>query len=36
MNNEIVWSVNLMIALLMIGVAWSLYYIFTYDSNYKE
>jgi len=28
---EVVWSVNIMIAILIIGVAWVLYYIFTYD-----
>ena len=30
---EVVWSVNIMIAILIIGVAWVLYYIFTYDKN---
>ena len=29
--SEIVWSVNLLIALLIIGVGYILYYIFTYD-----
>ena len=29
--SEIVWSVNLLIALLIIGVGYVLYYIFTYD-----
>ncbi len=28
---EIVWSVNLLIALLIIGVGFILYYIFNYD-----
>ena len=31
---EIVWSVNLLILILMIGVAWVLYYIFTYDQTF--
>ena len=30
---EVVWSVNIMIAILIIGVAWVLYYIFTYDQK---
>ena len=29
--SEIVWSVNFLIALLIIGVGYILYYIFTYD-----
>ncbi len=30
---EIVWSVNLLIALLIIGVGYILYYIFNYDEK---
>ena len=30
---EVVWSVNVMIAILIIGVAGVLYYIFTYDQK---
>ena len=33
---EIVWSVNIMIAILIGGVAWVLYYIFTYDQKYTS
>ena len=33
---EIVWSVNIMIAILICGVAWVLYYIFTYDQKYTS
>ncbi len=32
---EVVWSVNIMIAILIIGVAWVLYYIFTYDQKFS-
>ncbi len=32
---EVVWSVNIMIAILIIGVACVLYYIFTYDQKYS-
>ena len=28
---EVVWSVNILIAILILGVGWALYYIFTYD-----
>ena len=28
---EIVWAVNIMVGILIGGVAWILYYIFTYD-----
>ena len=33
---EVVWSVNIMIAILIIGVAWVLYYIFTYDQKFSS
>ena len=33
---EVVWSVNLMVAILIAGVAWVLYYIFTYDQTYTS
>ena len=33
---EIVWSVNIMVAILIGGVAWVLYYIFTYDKKYTS
>ncbi len=33
---EIVWSVNIMIAILIGGVGWVLYYIFTYDQKYTS
>jgi len=33
---EVVWSVNIMIAILIIGVAWVLYYIFTYDEKFTS
>jgi len=33
---EVVWSVNIMIAILLIGVAWLLYYIFTYDQKFSS
>ena len=33
---EVVWSVNIMIAILIIGVAWVLYYIFTYDQKFTS
>ena len=28
---EVVWSVNILIAILLLGVGWVLYYVFTYD-----
>ncbi len=31
---EVVWSVNILIAVLLFGVGWALYYIFTYDQTY--
>ncbi len=31
---EVVWSINIMIAILIVGVAWVLYYIFTYDQKF--
>ena len=33
---EIVWTVNIMIAILICGVGWVLYYIFTYDQKYTS
>lgn len=33
---EIVWSVNIMVAILIGGVSWVLYYIFTYDQKYTS
>ena len=33
---EVVWSVNIMIAILIIGVALVLYYIFTYDKEFNS
>ena len=33
---EVVWSVNIMVAILIGGVAWVLYYIFTYDKKFKS
>jgi len=33
---EVVWSVNITIAILIIGVAWVLYYIFTYDQKFTS
>jgi len=33
---EVVWSVNIMIAILIIGVALVLYYIFTYDQKFTS
>ena len=33
---EIVWSVNIMVAILIGGVGWVLYYIFTYDQKYTS
>jgi len=33
---EVVWSVNIMIAILIIGVGWVLYYIFTYDQKFTS
>ena len=33
---EVVWSVNIMLAILIIGVALVLYYIFTYDQNFSS
>jgi len=33
---EVVWSVNIMIAILIIGVACVLYYIFTYDQKFTS
>ena len=33
---EVVWSVNIMIGILIIGVAWVLYYIFTYDQKFSS
>jgi len=33
---EVVWSVNIMIAILIIGVAWVLYNIFTYDQKFTS
>jgi len=33
---EVVWSVNIMIAILISGVAWVLYYIFTYDQKFTS
>ena len=33
---EIVWSVTVMVAILIGGVAWVLYYIFTYDKKYTS
>ena len=30
---EVVWSVNILIGFLIIGVGWVLYYIFTYDQE---
>ena len=33
---EVVWSVNIMVAILISGVGYVLYYIFTYDKNYSS
>ena len=33
---EVVWSVNIMILILIFGVGWFLYYIFTYDKKYNS
>jgi len=33
---EVVWSVNIMIAILIIGVSWVLYYIFTYYQKFTS
>ena len=33
---EIVWSVNIMVAILIGGVGWVLYYIFTSDQKYTS
>jgi len=33
---EVVWSVNIMIAILIIFVGWVLYYIFTYDQKFTS
>jgi hypothetical protein len=34
--SEIVWSINIMIALLLVGVGVSIYYIFMYDTWYPN
>ena len=33
---EIVWTVNIMVGILIGGVVWILYYIFTYDNKYTS
>jgi len=33
---EVVWAVNIMIGILIIGVAWVLYFIFTYDQKFSS
>ena len=33
---EVVWSVNILVAILIFGVMWVLYYIFTYDEKYSS
>ena len=36
MYSEVVWSVNIMLAILLIGVAVAIYYIFMYDTWYPN
>ena len=36
MSGEVVWSINIMIAILLIGVGYSIYWIFMYDSWYPN
>ena len=33
---DVVWSVNLLILILILGVAWVIYFIFTYDKENKQ
>ena len=33
---DVVWSVNIMVAFLICGIIWVLYYIFTYDQKYTS
>jgi len=36
MNGEIVWSINIMIAILLVAVGYSIYWIFMYDEWYPN
>ena len=36
MSGEVVWSINIMIAILLIAVGYSIYWIFMYDSWYPN
>jgi len=34
--NEVVWSINIMLAILLVGVGIAIYYIFMYDTWYPN
>ena len=36
MTGEVVWSINIMIAILLVAVGYSIYWIFMYDSWYPN
>ncbi len=36
MHSDVVWSINIMIAILLIAVGYSIYWIFMYDSWYPN
>ena len=36
MNGDVVWSINIMIAILLVAVGYSIYWIFMYDSWYPN
>ena len=36
MSGEVVWSINIMIAILLVAVGYSIYWIFMYDSWYPN
>ena len=36
MSSDVVWSINIMLAILLVGVGISIYYIFMYDTWYPN
>ena len=36
MTSDVVWSINIMLAILLVGVGVSIYYIFMYDTWYPN
>ena len=36
MHSDVVWSINIMIAILLVAVGYSIYWIFMYDSWYPN